>query len=156
MVTLMLTHDHCPSALLRHYREVSNRLNAPPRAKRLAPIKPSPQLVYLVPVGPCLSFYPPMTTDQEAVAVSSMFRVGRSKRILLDVCVEFDVTLVDLKSPCREKRIINARHEAIYRLRENTTLSFVQIGKILDRDHSTCVDAYHKVRAAKLAKLELA
>jgi hypothetical protein len=155
MVTLMLTHEQSPVALVQHYRAVSNRLNRNPRQTlrivRPEPVKLSPQIVYAVPIGPTLSFYPPMTTDQEAVAVTSMFRVGRSKRILLDVCAEFNVNLNDLKSPCRERRIMQARHEAIYRLRENTTLSFVQIGKILDRDHSTCVDAYHKVRAAKMS-----
>ena len=151
----MLTHEQSPAALLQHYREVSNRLNRNPRTVlrivRPEPIKPEPQIVYAVPIGPALSFYPPMTTDQEATAVTSMFRVGRSKRILLDVCAEFNVNLNDLKSPCREKRITHARQEAIYRLRENTTLSFVQIAKIFGRDHSTCVHAYHKVRAAKLS-----
>ena len=155
----MLTHEQSPAALMRHYREVSNRLNRNPRPVlrivRPEPVKLEPQIVYAVPVGPALSFYPPLTTDQEATAVTSMFRVSRSKQILLDVCQEFAVTLVDLKSPCREKRITHARQEAIYRLRESTTLSFVQIAKIFSRDHSTCVHAYHKVRAAKLAQPEL-
>lgn len=147
----MLAHEQSAAALLKHYRDVSSRLHRveKPVLRLVRRAIPAAQIVYAVPVGPAVTCYPPMNAAQEVVAITSMFRIGQSKQILQDVCGEFNVSLVDLKSPCREVRIVRARQEAIYRLRENTTLSFPQIAKIFNRDHSTCVHAYHKVRAAR-------
>ena len=137
--------------LRQHYASVQRRLNPRPVPilAIVRPVKPEARVVYQVPVGPAVTCYPPMNGDYDVTAILSGFRVSKSKQILLDVCAEFAVTLVDLKSPCREVRITRARHEAVYRLRENTTLSFPQIAKILSRDHSSCVHAYHKLRAEK-------
>jgi hypothetical protein len=142
--------------LVENYRAVSTRLRGPMRVNVLtfAPVPPlriEPRLVYPVAIGPTVSFYPPMTLDQEARAISAGHRPGKSKQIIADVCMRHTVSINDLKSPCREARIVRARQEAIYLLRENTLLSFPQIAAIFNRDHTTCIHAYQKLRAERVA-----
>jgi chromosomal replication initiator protein len=45
----------------------------------------------------------------------------------------------------RNKDIANARHIAIYLIRELTEMSFPNIGKIFERDHSTIISSYNLV-----------
>lgn len=45
----------------------------------------------------------------------------------------------------RNKDIANARHTAIYLIRELTEMSFPNIAKIFDRDHSTIISSYNLV-----------
>lgn len=72
--------------------------------------------------------------------------VTPGNRIIGEVALKHNVTVLELKSPRREKRITLARHEACYRLKNETSLSLPQIGKLLGgRDHTTVLHAARKI-----------
>jgi hypothetical protein len=68
----------------------------------------------------------------------------REKRITLEhiikeVSIKHSVTRNAILSPRRQRSLVLARQEVMWRAREETALSFPQIGKALDRDHTTCL-----------------
>jgi len=69
---------------------------------------------------------------------------------LLDcVAAYFRVTVGDIVSDVRKKKFVAARHAAVFLLREDHSLSFPEIGKLLgDRDHTTIMHACEQVRTA--------
>jgi hypothetical protein len=75
--------------------------------------------------------------------------VERALQIMADFPVDFDLLI----SPCCFRDIVKHRHQAMYRIRMETTLSYPQIGKLFNRDHSTVVHAVQKVqRKSQLAR----
>ena len=56
----------------------------------------------------------------------------------------------DMVGKKREKSVAEARHLAVYLIRELTEMSFPNIGKLFDRDHSTILTSYQKI-ARKVA-----
>jgi chromosomal replication initiator protein len=72
--------------------------------------------------------------------------VTPGNRIIGEVALKHNVTVLELKSPRREKRITLARHEACYRLKNETSLSLPQIGKLLGgRDHTTVLHGARRI-----------
>ena len=58
--------------------------------------------------------------------------------ILHQVAAKHGVTVLDIKSPRRFQKIVNARQEAFYRARHETALSLPQIGMLMgNKDHTT-------------------
>ena len=55
------------------------------------------------------------------------------------------ITKADMIGKRREKSVAEARHLAIYLIREMTEMSFPNIGKLFDRDHSTILTSYQKI-----------
>lgn len=45
----------------------------------------------------------------------------------------------------RDKRAISIRHYTMWRARTETDASFIKIGKIFNRDHSSVIHAYYKL-----------
>lgn len=73
---------------------------------------------------------------------------GLAKLIIKTVARKHSVEARDLISHKREKRLIPARNEAYYEVRENTPLSTTQIGHLFgDRDHSTIIYGIRKHEA---------
>lgn len=60
------------------------------------------------------------------------------------VALRHDVPVEDIMVGDRKRPIVNARHEAMYLLRNKFRLSYPRIGAIMGRDHSTVM---HGVRA---------
>ena len=60
------------------------------------------------------------------------------------------ITKADMTGKKREKSVAEARHLAVYLIRELTEMSFPNIGKLFDRDHSTILTSYQKI-ARKVA-----
>ena len=60
------------------------------------------------------------------------------------------ITKADMVGKKREKSVAEARHLAVYLIREMTEMSFPNIGKLFDRDHSTILTSYQKI-ARKMA-----
>lgn len=63
--------------------------------------------------------------------------------IIPAACEVFEVSRRLLLSEARSKHIVLARQAVIYLARELTDVSFPQIGRMLNRDHSTVVYSYH-------------
>lgn len=72
---------------------------------------------------------------------------SRSRQILLDTARNHGMTLAEMKTKCRSRRYIQARQEAMYRLRQEG-LSLLQIANMLGGlDHTTVlhgIGAYKK------------
>jgi len=57
---------------------------------------------------------------------------------------ESNVSLTDLLSSGRNQKLVAARHKAAWLLRKSTPLSLLEIGLLLNRDHSTILNAIEK------------
>lgn len=68
------------------------------------------------------------------------------RQIAIDVATEHNLTLDDLQSTSRLRRIAHARQEAMRRQREQTGASYPRIAMFWGRDHSTVM---HAVKVAE-------
>lgn len=67
------------------------------------------------------------------------------RSIAEEVAEKHNVTIDEMQSPRRQKRIVRARHEYCYRARHETTHSYPRIGAFLGgRDHSTVIHGVKK------------
>ena len=62
-------------------------------------------------------------------------------KIFAAVYRKYNIKKEDIVSSKRTKDIANARHIAIYVIRQVTEMSLPNIGKILGRDHSTVISS---------------
>ena len=65
------------------------------------------------------------------------------RQIAEDVCKRHKLTLADLISKARLKKIIHARREYVFRCRSELGKSFPHIGKSLGMDHTSIIHAYY-------------
>lgn len=56
-------------------------------------------------------------------------------------CVAFDISLRDVMSERRDRVAARARQAAMFLAKEMTPLSLPQIGRLLNRDHTTVIHA---------------
>lgn len=81
----------------------------------------------------------------EAEEATPVVSLSPWKMILREVADKHGVSLVDLMSKRRGRGVVAARHEAMYRMRYETTMSLPQIGRRMGgRDHSTVL---HGIRS---------
>lgn len=59
--------------------------------------------------------------------------------IVTEVSVKTGVTVSDILGPNREKHVVLARYEALYRTAVETTMSYFAIGRRFNRDHATII-----------------
>lgn len=71
-------------------------------------------------------------------------------RIAAEVSERYNLSVKEMTSPSRSRRVVMARNEAFWRIREETTLSFPQIGMKFGRDHTTVLHGYRQ-HAKRLA-----
>ncbi len=67
----------------------------------------------------------------------------RAEIILIETSRRHNITAGAMVGPARDKELIQARREAAFRLRRETTLSYPQIGR---RFNKTGMSAYYMVR----------
>lgn len=100
-------------------------------AKPPAPVEPEViQTLPMVSAIPLeISRYSPQWTSRRTMA----------QTIIHECAEKYGVRVEDLKGPRRQRNLIPARHEAMYRLKEEMPmLSLPQIGRMLGgRDHTT-------------------
>ena len=58
---------------------------------------------------------------------------------------EYGITEDELKSPMRDRPIVNIRHAMFYYLRYRKNYSTIKIGSIFNRDHSSVINGCKKV-----------
>ena len=66
------------------------------------------------------------------------------EKIVEKVAAKYGVSVDDIYSKKKSGNISNARHISIYLMRRLSELSYPQIGKVLNRDHSTIM-ASHRI-----------
>lgn len=64
--------------------------------------------------------------------------------IVTEVSVKTGVSVYDILSPNREKHVVLARYEALYRTAMETTMSYPAIGRRFNRDHATIIHGIKK------------
>ncbi len=144
------------SAALKEYREryrlARNRLlgkaivHRDPTASRDILRISTPVQLYDEPIGPRVP------VAKAAIVPASSWHHAR--QILREVCAKYGVSTVDLCSKRRPILLVTARHEACYRLRNETTWSYPRIGAFLGgRDHTTIIHAVRE-HAKRLRDLE--
>lgn len=68
------------------------------------------------------------------------------KKVLKSVADFYDVTIEEIISRCRKKKVVKPRQIATYLIRKDINLSFPDIGQAVGgRDHSTAIYAYDKI-----------
>ncbi len=79
--------------------------------------------------------------------LSTPYRKTSPQTILKSVADFYSISLVDLVKRSRKKEIVKPRQIAMFLLREETKLSFPEIGqKLGGRDHSTVIHACEKIK----------
>jgi chromosomal replication initiator protein len=87
-----------------------------------------------------------------------LYAMGAPKRptarqILSEVSQKRGIPVADIVGPWRRQDLVEARHEAAYRMRTETMMSFPLIGRAIGgRDHTTVLHGYRR-HAARLAAL---
>lgn len=147
-------------AFARHYADVRRRLNGGNQTKPAVTVKlfrPEPEhreepaetkriyagvpprlrgrSCYKGPIGP-------VRPARDVLMVATPMA---GAEIVRDVAIKHGVTIGAMKSHLRQRRLILARHEAMWRLHTELHWSYVKIGNFMGgRDHTT---ALHGVRA---------
>lgn len=79
--------------------------------------------------------------------LNSPYRKTSPQAVLKSVAEFYDISASDLIKRSRKKEIVKPRQVAMFLLREETKLSFPEIGqKLGGRDHSTVIHACEKIR----------
>jgi chromosomal replication initiation ATPase DnaA len=65
-------------------------------------------------------------------------------QILRECAKEYGCTVQEILSASRFANVINARHKAMWRLYQRGTMSLVQIGRYIKKDHATVLHAIRK------------
>jgi chromosomal replication initiator protein len=93
----------------------------------------------------------PVTVDLAAEALHDLVAPGPSGRgstpvaVVTAVARYFEVSVEELKSKSRHKQIVVPRQIAMYLLREDAHLSTPEVGRILNRDHTTVLHGLRQV-----------
>jgi chromosomal replication initiator protein len=93
----------------------------------------------------------PVTIELAAQALHDLVAPGPSGRgatpmaILTAVARYFGIKADDLKGKARHKQIVGPRHVAMYLLREDGHLSTPEVGRLLNRDHTTVLHGLKQV-----------
>lgn len=92
--------------------------------------------------------------------INTPYKKTSHHNILKSVADFFNIPITDLTKRSRKKEVVRPRQIAMYLLREETKLSFPEIGeKLGGRDHSTVIHAYDKIKkeedAVEATKQEL-
>jgi chromosomal replication initiation ATPase DnaA len=69
------------------------------------------------------------------------------RKIIDEVCKARRISENDLLSRRRTDEYVRVRHEICYRLKRETSLSLPQIGRMLNRDHTSVIHGIRKWEA---------
>ena len=95
----------------------------------------------------------PLDLPNISRAISDMFKAeGNSlptpSLIITQVCKFYNIDDAVIRSAKKSKGVADARQVAMYLIRQLTNLSFPDIGKEFDRDHTTVMHAVKKVESS--------
>jgi len=113
---------------------------APVQAKAPPPPPPPPP-----PLPPPVS---PASAPQPPSPLRARTHFSKAPDILREVASYYNLTLDDLISRTRHRRLSRYRHIAMYLAYRMTTASFPQIAKLLFRDHTTIMHGVDRIEMA--------
>lgn len=150
------------SSLIAHYSEVRQRLrNLPPpppeRQRKLVAIRPQPHRPDYVP--PAQRLPTVVITEETKQRVHDILVIAQENRaepldtghwmdIVREVCAKHCLTKSELMSDRRARNLVAARHEAMYRMSKETTMSLPAIGRRMGhKDHTTVLHGIRRHEA---------
>lgn len=88
----------------------------------------------------------PITVDMVKTLLSAVIDNTESPELMANKIIEsiskrYDISVDDIKGKKRTKEIVSARHIAVYVVREVTGMSFPNIAKLFNRDHTTMLSS---------------
>ena len=111
---------------VEHYKAVRARISAGVvKLKTIEKIQPEPE---------------PDLVPEPKAPVERDFR----KRIIAECAEEFGITVKDILGNSRVNHIVMARRKAAWIFYQRGTMSYPQIGRLLNKDHSTIIHAVKK------------
>lgn len=116
------------SEMIAHYRAVRERMQPRPQIKAVEP-SPSPTTVEIVFV------------NEPPINLSVLKRRISLNDVFAAVAGHYEISLIDLASERRTKKLARARQMAFCVAREVTLASFPQMAAAINKDHSTAVYA---------------
>jgi hypothetical protein len=119
------------AARLERQRRIAAAAYVPPPP----PPKPAPRKPEVDPITALLAKYK-LVFDSEATA-----SIPTGKRIIRECAADAGLTVNDLRSEGRVRKLARARQFAMWRIAKETSLSLPQIGRLLCRDHTTVLHA---------------
>lgn len=69
------------------------------------------------------------------------------RRIILETAIKHNLMPAEMLGAQRAPHLVKARHEVMYRLKTETTMSLPAIGKRIGKDHSTVIHGVRKHKA---------
>jgi len=76
---------------------------------------------------------------------STQEEIAKVEKIIISTSKVTGVSIRDIISRRRDPKIVHARHIAMFLSHELTTLTYVSIGKAMDRDHTSIMYAIKKL-----------
>lgn len=74
------------------------------------------------------------------------FSGRRSARILIaKVLMKYQLTFIEIAGQVKSRRWVDCRFEIYYRLRRELGLSLMQVGRMLNKDHTSVLHGYRKM-----------
>jgi hypothetical protein len=148
--------------IIARYTEVRHRLrNLPPpppeSQRRLIRVRPQPHRPDYVP--PAMRLPTVIITEETKQRVHDILVIAQENRsepldaghwhdIVREVCVKHEITKSELMSVRRARNIVAARHEAMWRMSKETSMSLPAIGRRMGgKDHTTVLHGIRRHEA---------
>jgi len=86
-----------------------------------------------------------LVSSSRADLANTPATISQAETILREVCLSHRIRRNELLSARRDAALVRARHEACWRMKNETSLSYPQIGRLLGgRDHTTILHGVRK------------
>lgn len=83
---------------------------------------------------------------RKTMPIMKGFSGRRSARILIaKVLVKYQLTFIEIAGQVKSRRWVDCRFEIYYRLRRELGLSLMQVGRMLNKDHTSVLHGYRKM-----------
>ena len=127
--------------LRNHYRNLTRKFQGPKTVAK-TPL-PVVREVYVTQPKRILSTVPDHLMEQYRKGPVNQKRATAHSLVEL-VAAKHGITTKELMSPTRKKNIVEARQEAMYRIKVSTGYSILEIARFFNKDHTTILHAISK------------
>jgi len=127
--------------LRTHYRNLTKKFRGQRIVTRVE--KPVVTEVYTNQPKKMLSEIPEHLVEQYRNGPVNQKR-ATAKSVIALVAAKHGITTADLMSVTRKKNIVEARQEAMYRIKVSTGYSVLEIARLFSKDHTTILHAISK------------
>lgn len=134
----------------RHYARVRTRLWKAAQREKVAAkpvltvVKARPAYLYIHPIGPRIPVGPVFLTLEHFGKPGS---VAFAKRLRKAIADKHGISVNDIMSIRRTGNLVAARYELYWNLKKETKWSLPQIGRFLERDHTTILHGIRRYEA---------